>query len=117
MGKLTGTRRLLAGLALVIIAGVAVGACKGRNQMTVRDYAMQGKVLAVDVQAKQATIQAGDIPGFMSAMTMAYPIKDDEALAKLKPGDAIKAVVVVDDTKGLWLDHIQIVTPAPAAAK
>ncbi|MDE3154650.1 MAG: copper-binding protein [Acidobacteriota bacterium] len=108
--------RLVTGLALVTLVAVAGGACKARDQLTVRSYAMQGKVLAVDVQGKQATIQHGDIPGFMGAMTMAYPIKDDEALARLKKGDEIKAVVVVDDTKGLWLEHIQILPPAPSAA-
>ena len=112
MGSFTGARRVL--LGIMLLAAVAGGACKARNQMAVREYPLQGKVLAVDVQGHQATIQHGDIPGFMGAMTMAYPIKDDAALAKLKRGDEIKAVVVVDDTKGLWLDQIQIIQPAPA---
>lgn len=113
MGKLRSARWSLVGI--VLLAALVGGACqRARNQMTVRKYPMEGKVLAVDVQGKQATIAHGDIPGFMGAMTMAYPIKDEAALAKLKKGDEIKAVVVVDDTRGLWLDHIQILSPADA---
>ena len=56
------------------------------------------------------------IPGFMSAMTMPYRVKDAKDLERMSPGDAIQADVVVSDD-GVWLENIVIVkgsTP-PAA--
>jgi protein SCO1/2 len=52
-------------------------------------------------------IDGDDIPGFMAAMTMPYPVKDSSLLDKLKPGDQITADVVVhgDDS---WLENVVV---------
>ena len=44
---------------------------------------------------------------------MPYVVKDEAALKKLKPGDEIKADVVVDREKfRAWLEHVQIIKRA-----
>ena len=60
-------------------------------------YAMEGDVKAVNAAEKRATIAAGDIAGWMEAMTMDYSVKPDSEFAKLHAGDHIKAAVVVSN--------------------
>src|SRR5271167_1352855 len=71
----------------------------------VKQYPMRGKIVALDASQHIASINAEDIPGFMSAMTMGYPIKDPAEFSKLKVGDAITATVNVkgDD---MWVNNI-----------
>ncbi|MDQ6676229.1 MAG: copper-binding protein [Acidobacteriota bacterium] len=76
---------------LLLIAFLAV-ACKQAPQ--VRRYTLHGKIESVDVAGKTATIHNEKIEGWMEPMTMEYPVPDP---AKLHPGDAITATVVVSD--------------------
>jgi Cu/Ag efflux protein CusF len=62
-------------------------------------YPMQGYVSSVDAAAKSATIAAGKIGDWMDGMTMEYPVKPDAEWAKLRAGDRIEAVVVVQGDK------------------
>ena len=57
----------------------------------------KGVVTKVDPARAQVTVQHEEIPGYMSAMTMAFPIRDDpKVIAFLRPGDRIEARLVVD---------------------
>ncbi len=58
------------------------------------------------MSAQQLTVDNEDIPGFMPAMTMPYPVKDSQGLDAVQPGDKISADVVVKD--GYWLQHLVI---------
>ena len=70
-------------------------------------HELQGKVVSVDKAAKSVTVNHGEIPGFMGAMTMPYPVKDESLLNNLSPGDSVNADVVVDDS-GMWLENIKV---------
>ena len=71
-------------------------------------------MVAVDKAGKRVTVDAGDIPGFMSAMTMPYAVKDEHLLDKLSAGDQITAKVV-SSGGDIWLENIAAVKPdAPA---
>jgi len=60
-------------------------------------YPLKGVVTKVDPARAQVTVQHEEIPGYMSAMTMAFPIRDDpKVIAFLRPGDRIEARLVVD---------------------
>ena len=60
-------------------------------------YAVRGVVVAVDVPARKVKVQHEEIPGFMSAMTMDFPVRDDPKIIEfLRPGDRIEARLVVD---------------------
>lgn len=81
-------------------------------------YNLKGKVVAVDKAKKKATIAHDEIPGFMDAMTMDYPIRADWVWEDLTKDAEIRAELVVDKNE-YWLENIAIVAapnpnlPAP----
>lgn len=81
-------------------------------------YSLKGKVVAVDKTKKKATIAHEDIPGFMEAMTMDFPIREDWVWEDLQPGAELRAELVVDSAAKdpYWLEKIGIVAaPNPNA--
>jgi Cu/Ag efflux protein CusF len=89
MQKMTS---ILNRMALACVAAVLLLSGCAKPQPT-RTYQMKGQVIGVDVAGHVATIKHEDIPGFMSAMTMGYPVKDQAELAKLKAGEKITATL------------------------
>jgi Cu/Ag efflux protein CusF len=73
-----------------------------------KHYPFTGRVVAVSASDHAATIDGAAIPNYMGAMTMDYPIKSEEDLKKLKPGDIISATVNVDDSAGYNLSDIKV---------
>ena len=72
-------------------------------------YDIEGEVLSVDRANKKASIKHEEIPGFMSAMTMDFTIKEDWVWDDLKVGSHIKANLVVDNINAKsWLEKIVI---------
>jgi protein SCO1/2 len=60
-------------------------------------YPLKGVITAIDPARAQITVQHEEIPGYMAAMTMPFPIRDDpKVIAFLRPGDRIEATLVVD---------------------
>lgn len=53
-------------------------------------YEGEGEVRIVDPKEKLLVVKHGDIPGFMGAMTMGYPVSSPDLLKGLKKGDTIK---------------------------
>ena len=53
---------------------------------TAKRYNLKGKVVSVDRAAKKATIDHGDIPGYMPPMTMEFPVRADWVWDDLTPG-------------------------------
>lgn len=103
--------KLLALLALTLL----VGCHKTSTQPAAKRYHLKGKIVSIDQPAKMANIDAEAIPDFMDAMTMPYPVKPEAELARLHPGDAITADVVVQDDSA-WLENIVISGHAPPPA-
>jgi Cu/Ag efflux protein CusF len=77
-------------------------------------YKLDGRVVSLEPAKQQVTIDAGDIPGFMSAMTMGYAVKNTNLLAPLSPEDHITADVVVNGND-VYLENIVVVTKADNA--
>ncbi len=96
--------RIYAGIALLAL--MALAACSSRPQAPKR-YSLAGKVVAVDVGGSRLTVDHKDIPGFMKAMIMPFPVKDTAALKTLAPGDEITADVVVQEPN-YWLENITV---------
>jgi protein SCO1 len=65
-----------------------------------REYELQGQVLAVDRVRQEITIKHADIRGFMPGMTMPFKVKDRALLDCCRPGDLVKARLVVENTTG-----------------
>lgn len=75
----------------------------------VKHYRLRGMVLATSLATGEITIQHGDIPGFMPAMTMVYKLKNAADVQKLRPGDEIAAdVLVPSDSDNYLLDQVVI---------
>ena len=75
-------------------------------------YALHGKVVSLNAENKIAAIDHQEIVGWMGAMTMEFPVKDQAEWEKLQVGEQINATVFVDDS-GFHLGEIEVV---PAAA-
>lgn len=106
--------------ALLFVACKPGGAQPQNGSDTAQRYPLKGKVVSVDRAAKKATIDHGDIPGYMPAMTMEFPVRADWVWDDLTPGSEIRAELVIDNAKGeYWLENLGIMAavnpnqPAP----
>src|SRR3954452_10274286 len=96
--------------SLCLTLALVSGACGGPSDR--REYKLQGQILAITADHKQATIKHEDIPGFMSAMTMPYKVRDAKEYEPLIPGDLINATLVVISNDA-YLKDIKKVGNAP----
>jgi protein SCO1/2 len=96
-------RRLLA--AGLIAAGLA-GGCQ---KPPVKHYAIKGEIITVDANRQMVTLKHEAIPGLMPAMTMDFLAADVKQIETLKPGDKIKADLVIGENVG-HLEKIELVT-------
>lgn len=78
-----------------------------------KQYHIHGEVVRLNPQAKTATINAQKIDGWMEAMSMEYPVKDDQGLATLHPNDCIDATVQVQGND-FWVTDIKHSDPGPS---
>jgi protein SCO1 len=100
-------RAFLACVLGLLVLGVG---CRGRSDQ--REYPLQGQVLAVAPDQKQATINHEEIKGFMSAMTMPYKLRSSSEIAGIAPGDLINAKLVILSNDA-YLTDIKKVGQAP----
>ena len=77
-------------------------------------YHLAGRVVSVETAKQQVVVDAGDIPGFMMAMTMGYSVKNPNLLTPLSPEDKIAADVVVNGSD-VYLENIVVVKKADQA--
>lgn len=77
-------RIAIVGLALV--AGLAFSACGGEAEDA---KPAKGVVLGIDKENAKITLDHGDIPGLMDAMTMTYSVSDAELLEGVNKGDTV----------------------------
>jgi protein SCO1 len=99
-------------LALVVVCFVfGLAACKKQQDANAKRYHLVGKVVAVDTKGSSVIVDHQAIPGFMDAMTMAYPVRDVRVLQPLNVGDEITADVVVA-SDGAYLDNIVVTKKA-----
>lgn len=90
----------------------------------VKRFSIHGEVIRLEAQDRLATIKHQKIEGYMEAMTMAYPIKDQQEYNGLQPGNCIDGTVFVQGDN-FWVGEIkhldtppgQCVAPPPPPAK
>ena len=70
--------------------------------------------MGVDKASKKASIKHEEIPDYMSAMTMDFPVKEDFVLNELTVGAEIKAELVVDNAAdpAYWIEKVVITSAA-----
>ncbi len=93
----------LAGLSMVF----ALAACQTEKPLPQQRFDLRGKVVAVSKSEGTVTLAHEAIPGYMAAMTMSYPLKDPWAFDVLKPGQTVRATLVVASDRA-WLEGIVI---------
>ncbi|HEV3471287.1 MAG TPA: SCO family protein [Pyrinomonadaceae bacterium] len=86
-----------------------------RPEGEVRRYDLKGQVVSVDRATGEVVIDHEEIPDFMSAMRMPFPVRDREALAEMAGGDQIQATLVVSED-GYRLENPVITKALPGAA-
>lgn len=75
-------------------------------------YPFHGKVVAVDKVKKKASVAHDEIPGYMDAMTMDFPVKNADALNTMSKDAEISGELVVDNANGeFWLEISSITAP------
>ena len=104
-------------LMILIAAGLAgCGSSKPAQQPAAgpQRYHLDGRVVSVETAKQQVVVDAGDIPGFMMAMTMGYAVKNPNLLTPLSAEDKITADVVVNGND-VYLENIVVVKKADQA--
>ncbi|MGH9687102.1 MAG: SCO family protein [Candidatus Acidiferrales bacterium] len=103
-------------LAAVAIAGCSKPAAQqsaAAAAKNVKRYHLVGKIMSMDPNQKTLTIDGQDIPGFMAAMIMPYPVLSVSQMNGLEPGDEITADVVVNqDDMSAHLENIVVTKKA-----
>ena len=94
----------------ILLLALALGACKDKavkpaSNAPIEKYNLDGVVVSVDPKGHLAKIDGQKIEGWMEAMSMDYPIKDQAALESLHAGDHITATVFVQDLN-FWIGDI-----------
>ncbi|MGH9753264.1 MAG: copper-binding protein [Blastocatellia bacterium] len=106
---------LLAMAALAVSISTRAGDFHYSQQRQERRYELKGVVKSVDKEKRRATIKHEKVGDYMDAMTMPFLIKDEKALDTMRPGDQIKATLVVTDDGGQWLENVVITSKAGAS--
>ncbi len=108
MGRLLATILLLATLASCSPSPPAV---------TAKRYPIAGQLLGVQLDTGQVLLKHGDVEGYMGAMTMPFPVEDRVSMRERRPGDLVKATLVVEPGR-YYLEGLQFLgtAPLPAAA-
>ncbi len=112
----TASAAALLALALACSSGKPARGEAPESRAKTEVYHLRGEVVRVSPEEGLAVIRHEDIPGWMKAMTMEFPVKDREALEKLRPGMRIEAKVHVKDLD-FWLTDIRIVEEPKAPAQ
>ena len=90
-------------LAAVVAATAVVSGCNNppgssapSKSAGTKVYDVTGKVVSLDPAKKVVTLDHEDIPGFMKAMTMEFPVADAKLLDGMKVGDAVRGKITAD---------------------
>ncbi len=118
-GRWQRLSKVLLGICILGLAFFATS-CGNAPKQSGQRYHMEGIVVTVDRQNQELEVNHKEIPGFMGAMTMPYPVKTPFVLDQVSAGDQITADVVVNGGQ-YWLENVTVVkkadpnAPAPAA--
>ena len=80
---------------ILLVAALAAPACS--RAPAARQYELKGQILSIDTERQEVLVRHEDIPGFMSAMTMPYKVKDAGLLQGREAGDLVTATLVVEE--------------------
>ena len=105
-------RDLLFALVPFVFALGFCGCSGSASSPSIKHYSLHGKVMSIDKMGHELIIDHDAIPGFMEAMTMPYPVSDNNMLNQVSPGDEIKADLQVQGDH-IAIDQLQVLAKAP----
>jgi Cu/Ag efflux protein CusF len=73
-------------LGLAFVLALSLAACKPHTTSGTG----KGTVAGVDAGKGEITLDHGDIPGVMGAMTMTFSVRDPKILANVTPGERVE---------------------------
>jgi protein SCO1/2 len=89
----------------VVCLGILLSGCQSKT----KHFDLKGQVLDKKPATNEITVNHEDIPGFMSAMTMSYSVRDKNGFQQVEPGDVIAAdVITAKNGNEYWLENIRI---------
>jgi Cu/Ag efflux protein CusF len=88
-----------------ILALLAFGAGCSKHERP-RQYPFRGDVVRLDPNTNLASIHNEKVEGWMSEMTMDYPIENRSEYLSLRKGEKITATVNVT-SEGYWLTNVK----------
>jgi len=91
---------------LVLLSLLFCVGCRGRTSE--RTYTVKGRVVAVAANRQSVTLAHEEIPGYMKAMTMPFPVKDPRVLEGIEPGDEVEGELIVTEEEG-WIARLRVV--------
>ncbi|MDQ4121983.1 MAG: SCO family protein [Acidobacteriota bacterium] len=100
-------------LLFVSLSILTISACQRAEQKSAasseaKRYPLTGKVVSVDQANKKAKIDHEEIKGYMPAMKMDFPIKQEWVLREVKPGNKISGDMVVESNGEYFLENVAI---------
>jgi protein SCO1/2 len=90
-----------------------IAAC-GERAADSREFTLQGQVISLAADHKEATIKHEEIIGFMPGMTMPYKVRDAKEFENLAPGDLINSTLVVESNDA-YLKGVKKIGQGPLA--
>jgi hypothetical protein len=101
-------RALALALTLILGCGKAKieNASKPLSVPGEKVYVMHGKIVARDASENALTLDHKEIPGYMEAMTMDYPVRGARVETLPPNGATIDAKLHVTGEKGIWLTDV-----------
>jgi protein SCO1/2 len=107
LGRITMTKPIKSGFAgflIITFISLLLASCQ-KSRPT---YVLTGRVISKQPATQQLIIDNDDIPGFMSAMTMPYAVKDPDGFERVQPGDIVRADIIVGPAGKYWLEHLAV---------
>lgn len=98
------------GLLMLTLLLVAAGVGRSTSDQALTTYEARGTFRSFNAATGEATISHGDIPGYMEAMTMPYPVRDHAVVQTLRPGDRVDFRLCVRGVQ-VWVDHLRRIDP------
>lgn len=75
-------------------------------------YPIEGQLLGVQLDTGQVLLKHGPVEGYMDAMTMPFQVGDRASILARRPGDLIRATLVVEPTRS-YLEQVTLTGRAP----
>ncbi len=96
---------------LLFVLGALIAACGG-TRSSERTFPVEGQIIAITPDRREATIKHGEIKGLMPAMTMPYKFKEKAELDAVKPGDIVGGTLVIVENDA-YLTKVKRIGEAP----